>query len=241
MEKLHSAGNTEVSQKAIRRHRYAHLTKIMVVSLIISASLGIGQLYSAHEYSTALDTRDKTNVADSSTKVSKGFGDAANSFSENSQSVARPSSVPAATGRPVEDNQSVACGILTLTVARQILGASAKTDAEGTLKESTTPDVATSVCSHSIVTASGKKSLQLVARLARTSLGVSANAMPFGSERPGGVQTVQGYGQSSYWDPAKSEFQILNNNNWYTLTSVPASNDFSSVEPTATLIVKGLK
>ena len=48
--------------------------------------------------------------------------------------------------------------------------------------------------------------------------GQPIGCVAFGSGRPAGVETTQGYGQAAYWDPKTDEFNILVSNNWYILT-----------------------
>lgn len=126
-----------------------------------------------------------------------------------------------------------ACKLLTLAIARQILGDSAQYTTPSDPAISQPSGTSLSSCAYS----SGTAGIQMVIRTAKSSLGASQNATVFGSEKPSGVTNVEGYGQSAYWNPQTTQLHILSSNNWYIITTSQSSQ--AGAEAVAQLIVGG--
>jgi hypothetical protein len=109
---------------------------------------------------------------------------------------------------------TAACSLLTAQIAAQLIGASPTLDTASSITTDTA-DVETTICAYTNGTGAATQRVQLTVHKARTSLGVSENDVAFGSGRPEGAQSVQGFGQSAYWDVATSELNILASNVWY--------------------------
>lgn len=107
----------------------------------------------------------------------------------------------------------LACQLLTRSVAQQVLGSNATTSPSGDISSLASNDTTLSVCSY----ASNTSGVQLIVRIPTDSLGVSKNATMFGSAKPQNATTLQGYGQSAYWDNDKHQLNVLDHNNWYII------------------------
>lgn len=140
-------------------------------------------------------------------------GSAAGAASPSPGASTKTGAAAALTPAHASSSPKTACGVLTAQIAGQILGGGA-TQGSATVPASQTKDVATTACAYTA--AAGQ--LQLVAHLARTSLGQSENDLVFGSERPAGVTPVTGVGQSAFWDPASGQENVLASSNWYIIT-----------------------
>lgn len=127
-----------------------------------------------------------------------------------------------------------ACRLLSPSIAVKILGSKAQTDFSKSGAGQQSADMEVSRC----VYTSGGNGIQLVAHMARSSLGASENSVMFGSEKPSGVQSVQGYGQAAYWNSNSSELNILAENNWYVLSRQQdsASAGLAKVEAVAYVV-----
>lgn len=108
-----------------------------------------------------------------------------------------------------------ACKLLSSVVAKQVLGVDVKISVANGSIVPETANTTVSACAYSGVT----DTVQLAVREPKDSLGVSENAVIFGSERPAGVTSVKGYGQSAYWSPDSKHLNILGSNKWYIITS----------------------
>lgn len=135
----------------------------------------------------------------------------------------------AAAAKPITE----ACALLTLDVARKLLGSGTQTSTPGDTSTYQATDTNVTACAY----ANGSSNVQLVVRTPTSSLGTSENDTVFGSDRPSGATTVQGYGQSAYWDSSAHTLNILGNNNWYIITR--NSNTESSTEAVATQLAAG--
>jgi hypothetical protein len=133
------------------------------------------------------------------------------------------------------NNQSVtdACSLLTLSVARQLLGtgASSSTPSDTSSLQANATNV--SSCAYT----SGGKSVQLGVRKPTSTVGASENDVAFGSAKPASAVTVQGYGQSAYWDPNNDTLNVLGDNNWYIISR--SSNTQADAEAAADLLKSG--
>jgi hypothetical protein len=109
-----------------------------------------------------------------------------------------------------------ACKLLTLAIARQLLGDGAQTSTASTDSSVAvqTADTTVTTCAYT----SGNDNVQLLVRAPTSSLGDSENDTMFGSGRPSDAVSVQGYGQAGYWDPSQYTFNVLGNNTWYIIS-----------------------
>jgi len=128
---------------------------------------------------------------------------------------------------------TAACSLLTLTVAKQLLGNGATSSTPSDTSSMQATDTSLSACAY----ASGSSTLQLVIRTPTSSLGTSENDTVFGSGRPTNTTAVQGYGQSAYWDPSNASLDVLGSNNWYVITT--SSGSESNAEAAAKLLQSG--
>jgi hypothetical protein len=155
-------------------------------------------------------------------------------------STATPAGTPAAKPAPQPSPPATAaCKLLTVAIARQVIGAGA---APITGKDdSATADIATTTCTYTNgVLGSRNVTVSLITNVALTSLGASENALVFGSDKPSGTADVQGIGQAAYWDPSVGQLNVLSENNWYIIRrdsgSPPASVGESDVDALARLL-----
>jgi hypothetical protein len=128
---------------------------------------------------------------------------------------------------------TTACKHLTLAIARQLLGAQAGYTTPAEPANLQAEDTAVSSCAYG---ASGVN-VQLTIRSASSSLGASENSTVFGSDRPAGSSSVQGYGQSAYWNPDDGTLNVLSQNDWYIITG--SQHDQSSAQSVADLLKAG--
>jgi len=128
---------------------------------------------------------------------------------------------------------STACKLLTLAVAQKALGPDTRTSPPGDTASFQASNTAVSACAY----ANTIGSVQLIVRTPTDALGVSKNAVVFGSGRPQDAVAVQGYGQAAYWDPSKHSLNILGNNNWYVVARSTGTQ--SDAEATAKLLASG--
>lgn len=110
---------------------------------------------------------------------------------------------------------NTACKLLTLAAARQVLGDTAQYIAPADPTISQPSGTSLSACAYRGQTGD----MQMIVRTAQNPLGASQNATVFGSEKPSGVVTLTGYGQSAYWNPQTTQLHILSSNDWYIITS----------------------
>jgi hypothetical protein len=155
------------------------------------------------------------NVSPSShhTQNSQQPATTSNSKTSSTQAQSSPASpTPAAT----KDAPAItaACKSFTPAIAKEVLSG----NATSTTPSDTTALQASNTQLSSCAYTADSNTLQLTIRDAQGSLGTSENATRFGSGRPSGVTTVDGYGQSAYWDPATHQLNVLKENDWYILT-----------------------
>lgn len=132
-----------------------------------------------------------------------------------------------------KDVASGACGILTSSIAQKIVGNNAKKVFES---ESTAASVQTSYCDYT--GSSGLASLALRSPL--TQAAINANTELFNNGKPAGSQVINGYGSAAYWSPAYYQLNILDHNDWYTLSAGsvnPTKLSLSRAEQFAKLII----
>lgn len=125
---------------------------------------------------------------------------------------------------------NTACKLLTFAVAQKALGPDTKTSLPGDTASFQASNTEVSACAY----ANTIGSVQLIVRTPTDALGISKNAVVFGSGRPQDAVTVQGYGQSAYWDPGKHALNILGSNNWYVVARSTGTQ--SDTEATAKLL-----
>lgn len=134
-----------------------------------------------------------------------------------------------------------ACRLLTLTIARQVLGPKAVQQNGSDTVTQRNADTEISQC---IYANDSGETIALIVHVALSPLGLSENDTVFGSARPTDVTNESGYGQAAYWNPATSTFNILYNNNWYAINeegnSQITSADIGGIEAVAHSIVSEL-
>ena len=192
---------------------------------LILAAVGAGMLMHkpAPNSHTASTTRQSAQAKTQHPAANNATGNTPNSSA--SAASTGHTDAPAAAGP--------ACELLTLGIARQLLGP----DATSSLPDSTsglqTSHTTVSACAYSNTTGS----VQLIVRTPADSLGASKNATVFGSGKPQGAVTVEGYGQTAYWDPGKHQLNILGSNTWYAITR--STNTQADTEAVAKLLAEG--
>jgi hypothetical protein len=134
-----------------------------------------------------------------------------------------------------EFEEHKACDVLTVAIARQILGPDAMT---GTAPPSaSTSSVSVTNCSY--YSPKSTKAVTILARSALDQDGAASNAAQFGSSLPSGATKVKGLGDDAYWNPAFRQLNVLKHNNWYILTAGslnPKERKISDAESFARLI-----
>lgn len=111
-----------------------------------------------------------------------------------------------------------ACEIFTLESAKQILG-EATTLSPGTPPASS-DDLKVSNCSYSneASTVADMRVASVLVRSPLTQDGVDSNKQAFNEQKPATAQSVDGYGQSAFWDTQTHQLNILQDNNWIIIT-----------------------
>lgn len=108
-----------------------------------------------------------------------------------------------------------ACDILTLEIAKNIIGSDAKVKS----RDSSSGDIKVSNCTYFSVV--NQYSVGLLARSARDKAGAASNQSQFASNKPVDSQKVVGYGDSAYWLARYGQLNILKGNTWYILSTGP--------------------
>jgi hypothetical protein len=146
----------------------------------------------------------------------------------NNTSAADQQTNAAASAQPITN----ACSLLTLSTAKQLIGPSAASSTPSDTSSLQVSGTSVSSCAYT-----GNGSVQLVIRKPINSVGTSENDVAFGSAKPSDAVTVQGYGQSAYWDPGKATLNVLGSNNWYIISRT--TNAQADAEATANLLKTG--
>jgi len=162
--------------------------------------------------------------------------------SKNHNDNSHPASIQKKTANiPVKKQ---ACGIFTLSDAKQLLGDSAK--GGDNQADTSSADIDVSICnylqdlSNSNTPVSISKSASLTVKIPKTDSGIKSNQGQFGPIKPGGVEDISGYGDAAYWDPGHGQLDILKNNIWYILSYgsiTPASRSLDEAKQMADLLI----
>ena len=105
-----------------------------------------------------------------------------------------------------------ACDILTPTVAKNVLGADAKSGSN--VGDTEANDVKVTNCIYT--SASSDTTLSLMVRAAESQVQADSNAAQFD-----GKTNIPGYGDKAYWDADMGQLNILAHENWYILSNGP--------------------
>lgn len=193
--------------------RPAPTAPIILVSLVIILLLIVGIITAVHRQepktsNTSNHTSAKVAKNDSTPKSPS------NSASKNTAATNNLSPADQAVEANAAHAVTDACKLFTLNAALQVLGGSAKSSAASGTSPLNAPGTTVTACAYT----SSSGSAQLIIRTPTDHLGVSENASVFGSARPADAISVNGYGQSAYWDPNKHTLNILGDNNWYIIS-----------------------
>ncbi|MEK7447784.1 MAG: hypothetical protein AAB632_03290 [Patescibacteria group bacterium] len=129
-----------------------------------------------------------------------------------------------------------ACDILTQDIAKNILGDAAK---KGDLPESqaSTKDVSVSSCvytaridANGAVSISNTKGASVLVRAAKTNAGSDSNKSQFGTNKPAGVQDVDGIGDKAFFNPAYGQLNVLKGGNWYIIANYSGTAGSGTLE-----------
>lgn len=116
-----------------------------------------------------------------------------------------------------------ACDILTLDIAKKVLGNTAEKPKDATMADASSDDIAVTQCLFQTSASDAEnlgdqKQASLLARSAKTDAGAATNREVFDVRvRPAGVETVEGYGESAFWNPEFGQLNILKGGNWFIL------------------------
>lgn len=133
-----------------------------------------------------------------------------------------------------------ACTLFTEADAKAIMGPSATTGDNTPATES--DDIKITNCSYTNNATAVKdiKVITVTSRSPLTQTGVDSNKQAFTSQRPSGAETVSGYGDDAYWDPATYQLAILKDNNWIAVVygdTNPTSNTLADAKLVADKVV----
>jgi hypothetical protein len=115
-----------------------------------------------------------------------------------------------------------ACEVLTVEVARQLLGSVSR--AASPAPEAGSDDVTVSTCTRTnrATSVTEARTASLLMRVAETGTGAKSNEAVFASSSlPKGAEEVEGYGEKAFWNPAFGQLNILEGGNWYILSVGP--------------------
>lgn len=147
---------------------------------------------------------------------------AATTPEQTSQSSTGPSNTPAP-GKP-----SKACDILTPEVATSVLGAGAKASDSNNEAPKDADHTIITTCTYSSL--DGTKSASLLMRVAKDAEGSAHDKEQFGIYKPANAETVDGYGDSAYWDANFRQLNILKGTTWYIITNGPTEVSSRTLE-----------
>jgi hypothetical protein len=133
-----------------------------------------------------------------------------------------------------------ACTLFTEADAKAIMGASATTGDNTPSTES--DDIKISNCSYTNNATAVKdiKVITVTSRSPLTQTGVDSNKEAFTTQRPSGAETVSGYGDDAYWDPATYQMAILKDNNWIAIVyggTNPTNNTLADAKLVADKVI----
>jgi hypothetical protein len=144
--------------------------------------------------------------------------------------------VPASYTHPT----NTACQFLPYSVASTVIGADTVTKNADSGPAVNAAGVDTYTCTYTSSTAHGI-TLTLISRLASSSSSDTSNAVSFNSSRPDDAVNVSSYGQAAYWISGSGKLNILNDDNWYTLSqgegTPPKPASLQETEGVAKLII----
>jgi cytoskeletal protein RodZ len=210
-----------------QQHRLVWLAAGIVLLAVIGGALAYARSHTA--ITPASQTAKKPSDTKQSTTAKHGATNNATANNSNSKST---------TQNQTSTTVSVACQHLTASIAKQVLGGDAASSTPTDQTTLQTASTTVTACAYHAAVNGRDQTVQLVVRTPKGSLGTSENATKFGSERPTSAVTVQGYGQSAYWEPEGSTLNILSNNAWYILSTSQGTQD--SAEAVAKLLAAGL-
>ncbi len=129
-----------------------------------------------------------------------------------------------------------ACDVLTVRVARGLLGSVAR-------QASPAPDAGSGAVTVSTCTRTNRatnvrkaRTASLLMRVAKTETGAKSNETVFDSSSiPKGARMVEGYGEKAFWNPAYGQLNILERGNWYILAVGPVDPQKHTLKETEKL------
>lgn len=214
-------------------HKITQVRSIAVIGLVVLALLGAGVAATVKHHNQTVKTSTTQNTAAKTTKgktSSNTSGDTpTSSTSAGSTSDADKQAAAASAAKPA----TAACTLLTEGTAQQILVGNTQPTSSGSLASYQATDTSVTACTYS----NANGSVGLIIRTPTGHLGISENDTVFGSGRPAGAVSVQGYGESAYWNPSTHALNVLGSNNWYIITR--NTNTQADAEAAAKLLESG--
>ncbi|MEI6850775.1 MAG: hypothetical protein WCK26_02295 [Candidatus Saccharibacteria bacterium] len=135
-----------------------------------------------------------------------------------------------------------ACDILTEIIAKQILGDAAE-KSDTTNGQTSTDDVSVSNCTYTAsidpnaaVRISNKKGVGVLIRAAKTNAGIETNKTIFTTNKPAGVQDINGLGESAFFNPQFGQTNVLKGGNWYIITNYSGTAGIGTLESNKQLV-----
>lgn len=143
----------------------------------------------------------------------------------------------------------VACDVMSLDDARRAIGDDAEKPADASTANASSDDIEVTQCLYQtpagdVASIKNQKQASLLTRSAKTDTGAESNQQVFeGGARPPGVQTVEGYGESAFWNPEFGQLNILQNDNWHVVQvggSVPSDRTLDDAKKLADAVLADL-
>ncbi len=156
--------------------------------------------------------------------------------SSTASSTATPSESESVDATTYPTQKKKACQVLSVSVAKSILGDVGPASAPPPAATSKDVRVTSCVRANTLAGLDKARSVSLLMRVATDSDGARSNASVFSvGSRPDAAQTVEGYGEQAFWNPAFGQLNILAHGNWYILSVGPVDPKKHSLAETEKL------
>lgn len=115
-----------------------------------------------------------------------------------------------------------ACEVLDAKVATSLLGQAAEKGGPAPVARAEGTRVSSCLWANAVQSSGTARSVSLLMRVAIDETGAQSNSEVFDPQvLPGGARPVEGYGDAAFWNPAFGQLNILDQGNWYILSSGP--------------------
>lgn len=144
------------------------------------------------------------------------------------------------------DTSKDPCAFFTLDDAKSLLGKTAAKNSSAAASQ-TSKDIDTNTCSYAQSSyqagqnVNKLKTAYVKVQAPKTANGKMFNEFFFSHNKPKNAQSVQGYGQQAYWDPASGTLNILKGDKWISLSNgtlvTPSARNLNDAKKLADIVI----